>query len=99
MATQASGVKGVTASPSRLQCWVESLALGLGIPSAIWAVSRLISLSIPAAVHGSPETFKSLLFFAAKNHIDSEGTRTGVLQFLQQAARWLGKPKQWAGTY
>jgi membrane protease YdiL (CAAX protease family) len=55
MATQASGVKGVTASPSRLQCWVESLVLGLGIPSAIWAVSRLISLSIPAADHGSPE--------------------------------------------
>jgi membrane protease YdiL (CAAX protease family) len=55
MATQASRVKGVTASSSRLQCWVESLILGLGIPSAIWAVSRLISVSIPAAVHGSPE--------------------------------------------
>jgi hypothetical protein len=34
---------------------VELLILGLGIPSAIWAVSRLISVSIPAAVHGSPE--------------------------------------------
>jgi CAAX protease family protein len=55
MATQASGVKGVTPSSSRLQCWVESLILGLGIPSAIWAVSKVISVSIPAAVHGSPE--------------------------------------------
>ena len=55
MATQASELKGVTASSSRLQCWVESLILGLGIPSAIWAVSKLISVSIPAAVHGSPE--------------------------------------------
>jgi membrane protease YdiL (CAAX protease family) len=34
---------------------VASLILGLGIPSAIWAVSRLISVSIPGAVHGSPE--------------------------------------------
>jgi membrane protease YdiL (CAAX protease family) len=34
---------------------VESLILGLGVPAAIWAVSRLISLSIPAAVHGSQE--------------------------------------------
>jgi hypothetical protein len=51
MATQASGATGVTASSSRLHCWVESLILGLGIPSAIWAVSRVISVSIPAAVH------------------------------------------------
>lgn len=55
MATQASAVKGVAASRSRFLCWVESLILGLGIPSAIWAVSKLISVSIPAAVHGSPE--------------------------------------------
>ena len=34
---------------------MESLILGLGIPSAIWAVSKFISASIPAAVHGSPE--------------------------------------------
>jgi membrane protease YdiL (CAAX protease family) len=34
---------------------VESLILGLGIPSAIWAVSKFISASIPAAVRGSPE--------------------------------------------
>jgi membrane protease YdiL (CAAX protease family) len=55
MATQAWGVKAVTPPSGRLQCWVESLVLGVGIPSAIWAVSRLISASIPAAVHGSPE--------------------------------------------
>jgi hypothetical protein len=45
------GGYGVTASSSRLHCWVESLVLGLGIPSAIWAVSPVISVSIPAAVH------------------------------------------------
>jgi membrane protease YdiL (CAAX protease family) len=55
MAIPASELKKVTLPPSRLRCWVESLILGLGIPSAIWVVSRLISVSIPAAVHGSPE--------------------------------------------
>jgi membrane protease YdiL (CAAX protease family) len=44
-----------SASSGRLQCWVESLILGLGIPPAIWALSELISASIPAAIHGSPE--------------------------------------------
>jgi len=34
---------------------VESLVLGLGIPAAIWVVSRAISAFIPAAVQGSPE--------------------------------------------
>lgn len=55
MATQGSGVRVVRASSGRLQCWVESLVLGLGIPAAIWVVSKLISTSFPAAVHGSPE--------------------------------------------
>jgi hypothetical protein len=50
-----AGVTGAAASSSRLHYWVESLISGLGIPSAIWAVSRVISVSIPAAVHGSPE--------------------------------------------
>ena len=50
-----SGVQAVSASSSWLLCWVESLILGLGVPSGIWAVSRLISLYIPAAVHGSRE--------------------------------------------
>jgi hypothetical protein len=43
------------ASSGRLLCWAESLILGLGIPFGIWAVSRLIALSIPAALHGSRE--------------------------------------------
>ena len=55
MGTRASGVQTASASPGRLVCWVESLILGLGIPAAIWIISRLISFSIPAAVHGSPE--------------------------------------------
>jgi membrane protease YdiL (CAAX protease family) len=55
MVTQVSRVTGVAAPDSRLQCWVESLLLGLGIPSAIWVVSKIIAVSIPAAVHGSPE--------------------------------------------
>lgn len=41
------------ASFGRLVCWLESLILGLGIPAAIWAVSKLISFSISAAAHGS----------------------------------------------
>jgi membrane protease YdiL (CAAX protease family) len=39
----------------RRRVWLESLILGLGVPAAIWAVSKLISLSFPAAVHGSAE--------------------------------------------
>jgi membrane protease YdiL (CAAX protease family) len=50
-----SEVQRANASSGRLLCWVESLTLGLGVPSGIWAVSRLISLYIPVAVHGSPE--------------------------------------------
>jgi len=43
-------------SSGRLVCWVESLIVGLGVPASIWIISKLISLSIPAAaVHGSPE--------------------------------------------
>jgi membrane protease YdiL (CAAX protease family) len=42
-------------SSGRLVCWVESLIVGLGVPTAIWITSKLISLFIPAAVHGSPE--------------------------------------------
>lgn len=45
-----------TVKQSRIQilCWVESLILGLGVPGAIWVVSKMITLSVPAAVHGSP---------------------------------------------
>jgi len=39
----------------RVQCWVESVVLALGSPVLIWGVSRLISLSVPTAAHGSPE--------------------------------------------
>jgi membrane protease YdiL (CAAX protease family) len=55
MVTQVSRVTAVAAPDSRLRCWVQSLVLGLGIPSAIWVVSKIITVSIPAAVHGSPE--------------------------------------------
>jgi membrane protease YdiL (CAAX protease family) len=34
---------------------LESSIIGLGIPAAIWIVSKLISSSIPVAVHGSAE--------------------------------------------
>lgn len=50
-----SRVQTASASSGGLVCWLESLIVGLGIPAAIWAVSKLISVSIPAAVHGSAE--------------------------------------------
>ncbi len=42
-------------SSSRLLCWIESVVLGLGMPSGIWAVSGLIASYVPAAAHGSRE--------------------------------------------
>src|SRR5437660_1323863 len=48
-------VQTSSASPGRLLCWLESLIIGIGVPAAIWFISKLISLSIPAAVHGSAE--------------------------------------------
>jgi membrane protease YdiL (CAAX protease family) len=54
MNTGISGVKTDSKSPGRLTCWLESLIIGLGVPAAIWIISKLISSSIPAAVHGSP---------------------------------------------
>jgi membrane protease YdiL (CAAX protease family) len=53
--TSVSGVRSDAAWSGRLFCWVESLILGLGVPAGIWVVSRLISLYVPAAVHGSRE--------------------------------------------
>jgi len=53
MGTHVSRVQTASPAPSRLVCWLESLIVGLGIPGAIWIISKLISLSIPAAVHGS----------------------------------------------
>jgi membrane protease YdiL (CAAX protease family) len=55
MDTHVSGVQTVRVSSGGLVCWLESLTVGLGIPAVIWVVSKLISLSIPAAVHGSAE--------------------------------------------
>ena len=55
MDTRVSRVQTAVASSGRLLCWLESLIVGLGVPAAIWIVSRLISSSIPAAVHGSAE--------------------------------------------
>ena len=55
MDSRVPGVPIVGAPSGGLRCWVESLILGLGVPLAIWLVSRFITLSVPAAVHGSPE--------------------------------------------
>ena len=55
METSVSGGRSDGAWSGRLFCWVESLILGLGVPAGIWVVSRLISLYVPAAVHGSRE--------------------------------------------
>lgn len=55
MDTHVSGAQTAITSPSRLLCWLESLILGLGVPAAIWVISKLNSLSIPAALHGSAE--------------------------------------------
>ena len=54
MNTQSSRLQPITTSTVRLTCWVESLILGLGIPAAIWVLSRLISSYVPAATSGSP---------------------------------------------
>jgi len=54
VATHTSGVRTTAASPGRVRCWLEGLILGLGVPAAIWVVSKLVSVSIPAADHGTP---------------------------------------------
>jgi membrane protease YdiL (CAAX protease family) len=55
MGPEVSGTRAVGNSSGRVQCWVESVILALGSPIAIWVFSRLISVSVPAASHGSPE--------------------------------------------
>jgi membrane protease YdiL (CAAX protease family) len=55
MATQVSGALPTGKAFGRVQCWLESIVLSLGSPLAIWGISRLISLSVPAATHGSRE--------------------------------------------
>src|SRR5260370_33440422 len=54
MDTRVSGVQTARASSGRLRCWIESLILGLGVPTAFWATTKLISNSVPAAAHGTP---------------------------------------------
>ena len=54
MSTPNAEIQAARDSRTQLLCWTESLILGLGVPGAIWVVSRVISLSVPAAVHGSP---------------------------------------------
>jgi membrane protease YdiL (CAAX protease family) len=49
-----SAARGVSAPSGRVTCWTESLIIGLGVPGAIWAISKIISWSTPAAVNGSP---------------------------------------------
>lgn len=53
-AAHVSGTGALTRSTTRLACWMEFLALGLGLPAAIWIASKLIAVTVPAAVHGDP---------------------------------------------
>jgi membrane protease YdiL (CAAX protease family) len=55
MTTETMESAAITQPSGRWQCWIESLTLGLGIPTSIWLFSRFITSSVPAAVHGSPE--------------------------------------------
>jgi len=55
MGAQVSPLGAVPESHRRFRCWLEAVILALGVPAAIWCVSNLIKLSIPAALHGSPE--------------------------------------------
>src|SRR5215472_3738085 len=64
MTTQALGPKTKDGEPTRHPCWVVSLVLAFGIPAGIWVISKLITASFPAAVHGSPEQ-RFLLWFSA----------------------------------
>jgi len=45
---------GDEVSHSSVRLWTEFVILALGLLAAIWVASRLIKLSIPAAVYGSP---------------------------------------------
>jgi membrane protease YdiL (CAAX protease family) len=52
MSTTVPGVRNV---PSRPRCWIESGVLAFGAPAVIWAVSKVITSYVPAALHGTPE--------------------------------------------
>lgn len=97
-----SEARPASTSSSRLLCWIEALILGLGVPSGIWAVSRLISLYIPAAVNGSREQ-RFLLWVLGG--VIAEWSFVIVLWFLLRARRssfrdlgaWrLGTSASWA---
>src|SRR5213594_3189286 len=45
---------GGEVSNSPVRPWTEFVILGLGLPAAIWVASRLIKLSVPASIYGSP---------------------------------------------
>lgn len=55
MVSQPSAIAAPGKPSVRVQCWIESLILALATPIAIWGVSKLISISLPLASHGSPE--------------------------------------------
>ena len=55
MSIQASAGQVVHPSSTRSMCWLQSAILGFGLPAVIWAISKLITLFIPAALHGSVE--------------------------------------------
>ncbi len=84
MDASVSGVQPASASSRRLLCWIDSLILGLGMPSGIWTISRLISLYIPAAVHGSREQ-RFLLWILGGGIV--EWSFVIVLWFLLRARR------------
>lgn len=53
MSTPIQESRTVSDSRSQMLCWTESLILAFGIPASTWVVWRIISVSFPAAVHGS----------------------------------------------
>lgn len=79
-----SRVEAASASSGRLLCWVECLILGLGLPAAIWVVSRLIRLYVPVTTHGSPEQ-RFFLWLAAGLIV--EWLFVAVLWFVLRARR------------
>ena len=42
-------------SPTPARCWAVSAVLALGLPAAIWIVSKLLSWCLPGMAHGSAE--------------------------------------------
>jgi membrane protease YdiL (CAAX protease family) len=55
MNANASSLQLISSSPRRSSCWVEALALGLALPAAIWAFSKIVAVVFPSAVSGTPE--------------------------------------------